>query len=233
MRYIATGRVQPERADIRFTPIEWRIPEHGNVVAYCHGSQLTLVLDIASIDGWATAYQQAKHFALMTVGTLGFALGAAFRIELIQVIAENGLPHVFGAEAIGRLPDQSLRIDQPDSGFNRAIQLANKDVWFRLAMRDYLNAIDDAVDCAMYCDRAIETLRTALRARPGADAAAVDAALGLAAGALDTIVKPHATPLMDHGPSANAPATDNDSRWAMMTLTRDVLLRYLDQPSSA
>jgi len=35
MKYIATGRVHPERANISFGPIAWEIPGQGNVVASC------------------------------------------------------------------------------------------------------------------------------------------------------------------------------------------------------
>jgi len=232
VRYIATGKILPERADIRFPPIEWRIPDEGSVVAHCDASQVTIVLDLPAIDGWATAYLQARHFGLMTVGTLGLALGGAYSIELVQVMAENGNPHVFGAEAVGRLPEETLRLDQPETIFTRGIELANKDVHFRLAIRDYLRAIEDAVDCAMHCDRALDALEAGCAARDGTAPQPLEAVLGIEPGAIDRLVRPYATPVRV-GPRFNAPPTDNDMRWRMLRLVREALLKYLDRPLTA
>ncbi len=231
MRYVVTGRIIPERADIRFSPIEWRIPGQGTVVAHCDASQLTIVLDLASVDGWATAFQQAKHFAFMLVGSLGFALGASTGVELIQVMQEGGSPHVIGAEALGKVAAQTLRVDGPDAVFNRAIQLANQDVHFRLAMRDYLRAIEDAVDCALYCQRAIDTLKRSVASRLDAGTTDADHALGIAPESFDKTLAPYVEPVQQ-GAWANPPPTDMDARWQMLTLTRDVLLKYLDRAAS-
>jgi hypothetical protein len=96
VRYVVTGRVLPERANASFMSIEWQIPGDGRVLAHCDSSQITVVLELASVDGWTTAHVVAEHYTLIVVGALGFSLGSGYSVELIQVTEENGNPHVFG-----------------------------------------------------------------------------------------------------------------------------------------
>ncbi len=120
MRYVATGRIHPERGDIRFSPIEWKIPEHGRAVAQSDSSQVTILLDLTSIDGFVTAYIAAEHFAHIVVGALGFSLGSGYSVELIQVTEEDGTPHVFGVRPTGDTPAETLGFEPHGPVFNRA-----------------------------------------------------------------------------------------------------------------
>ena len=43
-RFIASGRVHPERADVRFIPVELR-DSKGNITVSCDASQLTIVVE--------------------------------------------------------------------------------------------------------------------------------------------------------------------------------------------
>lgn len=226
MRYIATGRVHPERSGIGFLPIEWRIPGQGAVVVHCEHSQVTIIMNLESIDGWATAFQQAKHFGSLVVSALGFAVGEACRLELVQVSEESGFPHLFGAAPVGRPSNGTLAVATPDAIFNRMIQRGNQDHEFRVALRDYLLAIDDAVDCAWYCHRAIQTVLTATAVLPLEGRTAMQV-LGLDPKHLEQTVTRFTVPMRESG-ITELPGTDIPTRWAMLTLARDTMVRYLD-----
>lgn len=233
MRYIVTGRVNPERADIRFSTIEWQVPNDGRVIAHCDSSQITICLELSSIDGWASAYITAEHFAIIIVGALGFALGSGYSVELIQVTEENGTPHVFGVRPKGPTPEQTLGFDPDGPVLNRALQLANANVFFRLALRDYLRAIADPTDCATYCFRAIEGLKSAFVSRTGKDRwDEMHVALGTDRETIDSTIKNFADPVR-HGNWINAKSTDGETRWKMLLLTRDILRKYLDHEAPA
>jgi hypothetical protein len=226
MRYVATGRVHPERADISFSRIEWRIADQDRVVAQCDSSQITILVDLANVDGWVTAHIAAEHFAFMVVGALGFSLGCGYSVELIQVTEENGTPHVFGVQP--KTDGQTLGFDPHGPIFNRAFQLANQNVFFRLALRDFLRAINDTIDCATYCYRAIESIKSAFVSKTGNDRwDDMHAALGTDRATIETTVKQFADPVR-HGNWVDAPPTDGQIRWRMLLLTRDILSRYLD-----
>ena len=75
MRYVITGRVQPERAEISFSRVDMEIGENGKAAVSCDASQVTVVLDIPSVDGWISAMLIAEDFASIVVGGLGFSLG--------------------------------------------------------------------------------------------------------------------------------------------------------------
>src|SRR5438105_9003259 len=123
MRYVVTGRVHPERAGIQFSPIEWQIPDDGRVIAQCDSSQITIVLELSSVDGWTTAYIVAEHFAFIVVGAVGFSLGSGYSVELIQVTEEDGTPHVFGVRPTGDMPDSTLGFEPNGHVLNRAFLL--------------------------------------------------------------------------------------------------------------
>src|SRR5688572_22455984 len=98
MRYIATGRVHPERADISFSRIQWTVGANDRVVTFCDSSQLTVVLHIARITDVRSAYIAATHFSYMVVAALGFSLGCGYSVEIVQVTAEDGTPAVMGVK---------------------------------------------------------------------------------------------------------------------------------------
>jgi hypothetical protein len=234
MRYVVTGRVHPERGDISFDPVEWQIPDHGRVVAQCDSSQVTVLLELTSIDGFVSAYIAAEHFAHIIVGALGFSLGSGYSVELIQVTEEDGTPHVFGVRPVGNTPADTLGFEPHAPVFNRALTLANRDLFFRLALRDYLRAITDTTDCATYCFRIVESLKSAFVLKTGKDSwQAMHDALGTDRTIIDSTVKTYADPIR-HGNWINAKPTDGPTRWKMLLLTRDILLKYLDheQPTT-
>lgn len=228
MRYVVTGRIHPERADIRFSTVEWQIPNDGRVVASCDSSQITICLELSSIDGWITAFIAAEHFAMIIVGALGFSLGSGYSVELIQVTEENGTPHVFGVRPTGLTPEQTLGFDPHGHVLNRAFELANANIFFRLALRDFLRAITDPTDCATYCFRAIECIKSAFISKTGKDRwDDMHAALGTDKATINSTIKDFADPIR-HGNWVNVKPTDGETRWRMLLLTRDTLLKFMD-----
>lgn len=229
MRYVITGRVQPERADISFGRVEIGIGENGKANVSCDSSQVTVVLDIPEIDGWSSAMVIAEDVASIFVGGLGFSLGSGYSLELIQVTEEDGTPHVFGVRPCNpENPNEALAYSSHIEVFNRAFKLASRDIFFRLAVRDYLQAINDVADCATYCYRAVESIKSSFVMRSGLDRwDEMHVALGTDRQLITTTIKQYADPVR-HGNWVNAKPTDNLIRWRMLALTRDILKRYLD-----
>jgi hypothetical protein len=233
MRYVVTGRVHPERANISFSRIEWQIQGDGRAIASCDASQITVVLEFQSIDGWTSAFIAAEQLAHIMVCSLGFSLGSGYSVELIQVTEEDGTPHVFGVRPKGSAPDQTLGFEPYGPVLNRAFQLANRNIFFRLALRDYLRAINDMADCATYCFRAIESIKSSFVSKTGVDRwDDMHRALGTDRASITATVKDFAVPIR-HGNWVNAKSTDGVTRWKMLQLTRDILIKYLDHENPA
>jgi len=205
----------------------------GTAVASCDASQLTVVLDVANIDGWIAAQIMADDVANILVGALGFSLGSGYSVELIQVTEEDGTPYVFGVRPEGQTPGQTLGIEPYIPAFNRAFHLSGRDVFFRLALRDYLRAITDVTDCATYCYRAIEGIKSAFVFKTGVDRwDDMHTAIGTERDAITTTVKQYADAVR-HGNWVNAKPTNKYERWKMLSLTRDILVKYLDYAEPA
>ena len=227
-RYIATGRVHPERADINFSQIIWEIPDEGRVVASCDSSQLTVITELSCIDGWISAYIAAEHFAYIIIGALGFSLGSGYSVELIQVTEEDGTPHVFGVRPTGDREDDTLGFTPHDLIMNRSFRLANENIFFRLALRDYIRAITDPTDCPTYCYRAVESIKSACDFKSeGNKWENMHEALGTDQNTINEMIKKYADPVR-HGNWINTLQTTKIIRWRMLSLTRDILLKFLD-----
>jgi len=226
MRYVVTGRVQPERADVQFTPIEWQVPDRGRVVVHCDSSQLTVCLDLTTKDGWVTAYVEAAHYASMVISALGFSLGFGYSIELIQATHEDGTPHVIGAGPNGGGDSASLGFESHNAIFSRAFHLANQNIFFRFALRDFLRAIKDPFDCATYCYRAVESIKSTFEG----GWPEMHSALDTSKDRIQTTIKNFADPVR-HGNWAKAPELNSANRLAMLMLTREILVKFMDYAS--
>ena len=234
MNYICTGHVHPERADISFSRIEMMLGNEYSVATSCDSSQVTVVLDSAAVDGWIAAQIVAADVAGIVVGALGFSLGSGYSVEILQVTEPNGTPHVFGVRPSGETPQQTLGFDPHLPTFNRAFRLSGRDVFFRLAVRDYLRAITVVADCATYCYRAIEGLKAAFVFNTGIDRwDDMHTTLGTDRESIQSTIKDYADPIR-HGNWVNAKPTNAQERWAMLSLTRTILEKYLDhaEPST-
>ena len=233
MHYICTGHVQPERADVSFSRIEMRLGDGHKVVASCDASQITVVLEGAAVDGWVAAQIMAADVAGIIIGALGFSLGSGYSVEILQVTEPDGTPHVFGVRPSGEPPNPTLGFEAHLPVFNRAFRLSGRDVFFRLALRDYLRAITVVGDCATYCYRAIEGIKSAFVFKTGLDRwDDMHTALGTDRDAITTTIKDYADPVR-HGNWVNASPTNQYERWRMLLLTRDVLIKYLNYAEPA
>jgi hypothetical protein len=184
-------------------------------------------LELPQLDGWIAAQIAAEHFAYMIVSAVGFALGSGYSVEVIQVIEEDGTPHVFGVRP------GTLEFDPHGPILNRALQLAAENLFFRLALRDYVRAITDTTDCATYCYRAIESIKSAFVSQTGIDSwDAMHAALGTDRATIENRVKNFADPVR-HGNWIRAPSTTSATRLDMLSCTREVLAKYLDHAKPA
>lgn len=201
----------------------------GKAVLSCDSSQVTVVIESPDVDGWMSAMIQAEALASVVVSALGFSLGSGYSVNLIQVTEEDGTPHVLGVRPSNpEKQDESLGFTEQTEILNRALKLAARDVFFRMAVRDYLQSMTDASDCAMYCYRAVESIKSSFVLASGHDRwDEIHAALGTDRQTLTEVIKQYADPVR-HGNWVNAKPTDRFSRYKMMALTRDVLKRYVD-----
>jgi hypothetical protein len=227
-KYVITGRVQPERADISFGRVEMKLDEGQSAVASCDSSQITVTLNMPKLDGWIAAMIVAEDIATIMIGALGFSLGSGYRVELIQVTEEDGTPHVFGVRPSDPTSGGTLGVEPQIEVFNRAFRLSGHNLFFRLAIRDYLEAITDFRDCATYCYRAIEGIKSAFVMKSGVDSwDEMHKALGTDRHSITSTVKNFADPVR-HGNWIEAKRTDKFIRWRMLAMTRDILVKYLD-----
>jgi hypothetical protein len=202
-----------------------RLEGSGEVIAHCDASQITVSLDVPSLDGWISAYITAENIGNIIVGALGFSLGCGYTVEIIQVTEEDGTPHVFGVRPQGESPEDHLGYDPHVPTFNAAFKLAGRDVFFRLAVRDYLNAMTDTKDCATYCYRAIEGIKSSFSDNDN-PWTAMHEALGTDRSQITESVKNYADPVR-HGNWVSAPITDAKTRWKMLSITKNLLDKYL------
>lgn len=228
MHYLCTGHIHPERADVSFSRIEIRFGNDHKAVASCDASQVTVVLDDVAVDGWIAAHIVATDVAGIVVGALGLSLGSGYSVEILQVTEPDGAPHVFGVRPGGETPGETLGFEPHLPVFNRAFHLSGRDVFFRLAVRDYLRAIRIVGDCATHCYRAIEGIKSAFVFKTGFDRwDDMHTALGIDRAAIASTIKDYADPIR-HGNWVNAKPANGQERWKMLQLTREILVKYLD-----
>lgn len=227
MKYLVTGRIRPERASVSFSSITMKLSDSGTATISCDSSQITVALDSVGLDGWRAAYILGEQMAEVVVGALGFALGCGYSVDMIQITEESGKPHVFGVRPT--MDDQGLGFEPDDRRvFKGALHLCGTDIYFRLAVQDFLRAIDDTTDCATYCFRAVESLKSSFAMRSGGDGwKAMHEALGTDRASITSTIKVFADPVR-HGNWTEAPRTDLYQRWAMLWLTREILFKYFN-----
>jgi len=233
VRFVCTGLVNPERADVSFDVVSMTLQGGDTASVSCKASQVSVLLDAPSLDGWISAFIVAESVASIIVNSLGFALGSGYSIDMRQVVEADGTPHVFGVRPTGERPGDSLAIEPSLLTFKRAIRLSGHDLFFRLAVQDYLRAMTDVTDCATYCYRAIEGIKSAIVFRTGNDSwDEMHSLLGTDRTSITEVVKRFADPVR-HGNWVNAPVTTSLQRWMMLSQTRDILVRYLNYAAPA
>lgn len=226
-RYIVTGKACPERADINFTQVVWNIPGEGKVTASCEASQITVIVELDYVDGWISALIAAEHFTYIIISALGFSLGSGYSVEIVQIIEEDGASHTLGVRPTGDSPDITLGFTPYDLVFRDAFELANRNIFFRLALRDYCRAINDAIDCPVICYRVIESIKSSFDFRVGKkDWENMHTAIGTDQPTIEDTVKKFADPIR-HGNWIEAPTTNKKERWKMLLFTRDILIKFM------
>ena len=213
----------PERAYVSFGPVHWSHHNGGTVTAFSDHGQLSVSLNLPDLDGYNSAHIAAEHFAQVAVSALGFVLGSSYSVEIIQVFEEDGTPHVFGVR------HTDLFFEDNQALFDPSVRLASDDVFFRLALRDYVRAINDPTDCATYCYRAIEAIQASFALLNGVKDGwtSMHKALGTDRAIIERLVKVFADPIR-HGNWAEAKPTNGATRTAMLLCTKEILSKYLD-----
>ncbi|WP_072391959.1 hypothetical protein [Hyphomicrobium sp. CS1GBMeth3] len=224
-RFIATGRVHPERADVSFTTIRLGLAPLGKAQVHCDSSQITVVIE-GDFDGFLSAHITAHELASMVTDALGMFLGTGYSVEMIQIIEDNGDPHVFGVRPLDA-DDKTLGFAQEEQLFEQVLKMSAADVFFRFATSDYVRAITNTQDCATYCYRSIESIKSALALKTGVDSwKPLHEAVGTTRETIEQSVKRFADPVR-HGNWIELPTTTAAQRYEMLKLTRDILLSYL------
>ena len=232
MKYVCTGRVHPERAAAWFGQSQLQYPEEGwHADAVCTGSQIIVTLvDHPGLDNLDNAGLLAKEVAELFVGALGFSLGFGYSVEIFQVTNQNAETKIFGAGALGAKSDETLKV-APDHQaiFTQAAKLSVNDISFRLAIRDYLQAITNIKDGAFYCYRSIEAIKSAFQGKADRDQwDAMHSALGTDKNTIDSTVKQYADPRR-HGNRPKAITLQKHEE--MLRLTQSILVKYMNHVS--
>lgn len=229
MKYLCTGRVMPERVGVSFSQLQMNVDAGGIALLSCEASQLAVYLmDLPDVDGYITAAIRAREISDLVIGALGFSLACGYTVEITQVIEEDATAHVFGVGLGLDLNGNSMAFDPHDEVFINAAQLSGKDIFFRLAVKDYLRAIIEHNDCASYCYRAIEGIKSAFT--PTADKSGwqlMHDSLGTNRKDIEDVVKSFADATR-HGNWGKVKPTNGVQRMAMLSLTREILKRYLE-----
>ena len=225
MKYFCAGRVHPERDHVGFSQIKMTAGGGAKAAVSCDASQIIVVLEHPS-DDLNVAYNVASGVADIVVEALGFSYGISYSAEIIQVTAEDGISHVFGARTISTESGQTLKVENFQDTFNQAFKLSGPNIFFRWALHDYLRAFNNSKDCPAYCYRAIESIRSAFQGKTENDQwNAMHSALGTNRSTIINTVKNYADPIR-HG-KHDAPDITHNQRWEMLRPTRDILLEYM------
>lgn len=223
MRFHIIGRILPERASVEFPPVVWTGPDGVSVSVQCICSQINVYFDWPSPPDLFTIFNSAEHVAEGVVAAFGFTLGTGYSIEMLQLLDSSGQTHVFGVRPGG------LEFKNVEQVFQKTQGLARDDVFFRFALRDYMNAIRSPADCSAYCYRAIESLKIAIETKSGRVESGwfqLREVTGQTKEEFDAVIKKFAHPIR-HGNWLENPIPDSQERLAMLTLTRKYLAQYL------
>ena len=81
---------------MNFPTVTWGAPNSHSVSVVCDSSQLSVLINLPGEDDIVSAFVSAEHVAEAIVGSMGFANGTGYWIELVQVTREDGTSVVFG-----------------------------------------------------------------------------------------------------------------------------------------
>eukprot|EP01093_Parvamoeba_rugata_P005000 TRINITY_DN1706_c0_g5_i2.p1 TRINITY_DN1706_c0_g5~~TRINITY_DN1706_c0_g5_i2.p1 ORF type:complete len:209 (+),score=12.92 TRINITY_DN1706_c0_g5_i2:104-730(+) len=191
----------------------------------CDSSQITGLFewdgdDVDSVKG------TVEHFAMLIVSSLAFSLKYGYSVEIISVhgVGDNFSSQVYGVGS--GLPREENHTDV----FNRSLRLAAKNMYFRLALRDFVRAISDVSDCAFYCYRVLEAISKHYSDVTGRGWDAMHKELGTSKEQISSTVKKFADPIR-HGSWLEVPQINNEERREILSFTNEVLLKFLNKHS--
>jgi hypothetical protein len=225
MKYIATGRVHPERACVRFDKVVWQ-HDDSMISVECGASQLLVVIEDPRVNDYRSAHGTAEHIAQTLLSVLGFVLGCGYKAEITQVVLEGDNLVVVG---VGQ---EELKFDVPDELRNsmqlETVALVRKDLYLRFALLDYCNALVDATGCAFLCQRSVESLAKSIsKADSGnTDWKPMHAALHTDKKTIDLHITDFAKPVR-HGNWAEFKPMTNEQRVGALKLTKELITRYI------
>jgi hypothetical protein len=226
-----SGRIVPERVPLSVLPsIRWSSSFESPGVAYdvslgvADGQVSASVKvtsgapDIHTLRGLVAVDLQAM------VDLIGYAVGLQYAVDIISAASLDSADRVvFGI----RIPVLAERV-RLDFGKLDADLIASvtQNVATQMALRDFNEAMGNAVNTAFYCYRAIETLMQDVRAEGDNDRQAWDrfrAALRVDRRAIDYIERKVA----DHRHGKLA-AINHDERTNLFRITDEVIWRHLN-----
>jgi len=222
MKYYISGKVLPERAAVQFQEISMDMKQNGYMKITCDAGQLNAVFE-TPINDIVSAKLTVEHNAQMIVSALGFSLNCGYSVEIINVFTseEEGKPTVFGVKA-----DTKNEFEQAQV-FNDALLFSSDNVYFRMALRDYMRAITDNMDCAFYCYRALEAITKSYNSGQGSQGwLDLHKDLGTNRKDVDEKITNFASPIR-HGRWVEAKSTNSGQRMAMLSYTQSILLKFL------
>lgn len=221
MKFIAVGRIHPERADTRF-PSYFQSNETSSIRLFCWASQIVIHINDPRYDDIRTARMNAEHYAQAFISALGLASGGAYVAEITQILDYEDNVNVLGVR------EEELSLEDQQSVFDDAVMIGLRDPFFRFALMDYTRAIADPVGCAYSCYRAIESLSKAIGGskKDSYNWIQLNSVLGTDEDTIKRVVKNFSDPIR-HGNWVELTQMTWDQRTAMLLFTRDVLIKYM------
>ena len=163
--YIFAGKVFPERADvnIQISPIEVQIKEAGlqfQARISIGASQVSVVVDTEEeVSELSTLRNYIEWYVGVAVNALGYLGGRGYDVEITSVVGSSGTPwHVFG---VGVPALERSKSERPVnfSGLWNLLMSDERAVPLERALANLREAIRAPHDTALFCHRAIESLR--------------------------------------------------------------------------
>jgi len=224
MKYFISGKVIPERAAVHFSEIVLDMNQHGKLKVICAAGQINAIFE-TPIEDIVSAKLTVEHNVQMIVSALGFSLNCGYSVEIINVF-ESGKEDkaiVFGVKA-----ETKNELNQSEV-FNESLHFSVKNVYFRMALKDYMRAITDTTDCAFYCYRALEAITKSYHTGQGSQGW-LDLHKDLETNRedVDSKITSFASATR-HGRWAEAISTTSAQRIEMLAYTQKTLLKFLNK----
>lgn len=220
------GRVHPERANVCLPRTEFTGSDGAKSHFICDASQFTVVLDDSDVHDPHSAKIRGEQIALMIVSALGLSNGSGYSVEVVNVVDGNGNSYVFGVRPYSSELEEDLRMEPMGEVYNDAVNLSSHNIFFRLAVSDYGRALKDEGDCATYCYRAIDSIKSSFSDNDKKGWKLMHEALNTNKDDIYRLIKFYADPAR-HGNWVKVPDTDSKIRWDMLEYTRNTLVAFM------